>query len=123
MYYVLIKQHNKPDSTFLGFSVPKYIASKNNKNVIFLFQRDGKVIRKWVKLEDIILLTDDKEYFLEIYNQFKKVEEEQKALVEAARTKLQESMTNFVDTMNAHIDEYEEIRDSTDVPCILKDLG
>ena len=123
MYYVLIKQHNKPDATFLGFSVPNYIAAKNNKNVIFLFERDGKVIRKWVKFEDIILLTDDKKYFLEIYTHFKKIEDEQKALVEEAKTKLQESMTNYVDTMNAQINEYEEIRDSSDVPCLLKDLN
>ena len=122
MYYVIKKQTNKPGSTFIGFAVPKYIASKNNENVIFLFSKDGKVIRKWVKLSDIILLTDDKEYFLKVMNQFEEVEKAQQALVDEAHKKLEKSMTNFVDTMNAQIHDFEEIRDSTDVPCILKGL-
>jgi predicted transcriptional regulator len=122
MYYVIKKQTNKPGSMFMGFAVPKYIASKKNENVIFLFQKDGKVIRKWVKMDEIILLTDNKEYFLEVMEQFKQVEEQQQKLVDEAQKKLEKSMTNFVETMNAQIHDYEEIRDNDDVPCILKDL-
>jgi len=122
MYYVIKKQVDKLPSTFIGFAVPKYIASKKNKNVIFLFSKDGKVIKKWVKLEDIILLTEDKEYFLKTMKRFSKVEEEQKKLVQEAQDKLQETMTNFVDTMQAEIYDFEEIRNNTDVPDILKNL-
>jgi len=122
MYYVIKKQVNKPGSTFIGFAAPKYIASKKNENVIFLFSKDGKVIRKWVKLKEIILLTEDKEYFLKILNQFDAVEKAQQALVDEAHKQLENSMTNFVETMNAQILDYEEIRDTTDVPCILKEL-
>ncbi len=122
MYYVIKKQIDKLPSTFLGFAVEKYIASKQNKNVIFLFSKDGKVIRKWVKLEEIILLTEDKEYFLKIMKQFKDVEDAQKKLVADAQANLEKSMTNFADTMNSQIVDYEEIRDATDVPDILKEL-
>ena len=122
MYYVIKKQLESLPNTFMGFAVPKYIASKKNKNVIFLFEKDGKVIRKWVKLEEIVLLTDDKQYFLKIMQQFKDVEEAQKALVDEAQSNLEQSMTNFADTMNAEIHDFEEIRESGDVPCILKDL-
>jgi len=122
MYYVIKKQIGKPESTFMGFAVPKYIASKKNKNVIFLFQKDGKVIRKWVKLDEIILLTDDKQYYLQVMKQFQKVEQEQQALVNKAKEQLEISMTNFVETMNAQIHDYEEIRNSSDVPCMLKNL-
>lgn len=122
MYYVIKKQVDKPGSTFIGFAAPKYIASKKNENVIFLFSKDGKVIRKWVKLKEIILLTEDKEYFLKILNQFDAVEKAQQALVDEAHKQLENSMTNFVETMNAQILDYEEIRDTTDVPCILKEL-
>jgi len=122
MYYVIKKQSNKPGSTFIGFAVPKYIASKNNENVILLFSKDGKVIRKWVKLSDVILLTEDEKYYLKIMKQFEEVEKAQQALVDEAHKQLESSMTNFVDTMNAQIHDYEEIRDSTDVPCILKEL-
>ena len=122
MYYVIKKQIDKLPSTFLGFAVEKYIASKQNKNVIFLFRKDDKVIRKWVKLEDIILLTEDKKYFLKVMHQFKEIEDTQKKLVAEAQANLEKSMTNFADTMNSQIMDYEEIRDATDVPDLLKNL-
>ena len=122
MYYVIKKQVDKLPSTFMGFAAPKYIASKKNEHVIFLFQREDKVIRKWVKLEEIILLTDDKDYFLKVMKQFKDVEEEQQKIVDEAHQQLEKSMTNFTETMYAQIHEYEEIRDSSDVPDMLKGL-
>jgi predicted transcriptional regulator len=122
MYYVIKKQIDKLPSTFIGFAAPKYIASKKNKNVIFLFSKDGKVIKKWVKLEDILLLTEDKEFFLKTMKRFSEVEEEQKKIVQEAQDKLKESMTNFVDTMHAELNDFEEIRNSDDVPCVLKNL-
>lgn len=122
MYYVIKKQVNKLPNTFIGFATEKYIASKTNKNVIFLFRHEGKVVRKWVKLEEIILLTEDKEYFLKVMKRFKAVEEQQQALVDEAQKQLESSMTNFAKNMQAEINDYEEIRDSSDVPDILKDL-
>ncbi|EHP29587.1 hypothetical protein SMGD1_1063 [Sulfurimonas gotlandica GD1] len=102
--------------------MPKYIASKNNESVIFEFQKDGKPIRKWVKKEDIILLTDNKDYFLETVKHFKDIEATQQKLVDEAHEQLNKSIEAFTETMNSEIDEYSEIRDSSDVPCILKDL-
>lgn len=122
MYYVIKKQLDKPPHTFIGFAAHKYIASKTNENVIFLFSQDGKVIRKWVKLVEIVLLTEDKEYFLKIMQEFKAVEEQQRALVEEAQKNLELTMINFTETMHAHINDYEEIRDSSDVPDLLKNL-
>ena len=122
MYYVIKKQLDKPGSSFMGFAVPKYIASKKNENVIFLFQKDGKVIRKWVKLEEIILLTDNEEYYLKVLKQFQDVQDAQQALVNEAQANLEKSMTNFVENMNAEIHDFEEIRESGDVPCKLKAL-
>ena len=122
MYYVIKKQVDKLPNTFIGFPVPKYIASKKNEHVIFLFTKDGKVIRKWVKMDEIILLTSDKNYFLQTMKKFKDVEDEQKKLVQEAHEQLEQSMTNFADTMNAEIHDFEEIRDSSDVPCMLKEL-
>jgi len=122
MYYVIKKQLDKPGSAFMGFGVPKYIASKKNEHVIFLFQKNGKVIRKWVKLKEIILLTDDKEYYLKTLKKFQDVQDAQQALVNAAQEELEKSMTNFVDNMNSEINDFEEIRESDDVPCILKGL-
>nr|WP_321267016.1 hypothetical protein [uncultured Sulfurimonas sp.] len=122
MYYVIKKQHETPLSTFISFPVPKYIASKNSDNVIFEFQKDGKPLRKWVKKEDIILLTRDKEYFTKIVEHFKEVEQTQQKLVNEAQEQLNKSIENFTEIMQSEINEYSEIRDSSDVPCILKDL-
>ncbi|MCW9025733.1 MAG: hypothetical protein OQJ77_00320, partial [Thiovulaceae bacterium] len=74
MYYVIKRQHSIPLQHFIGFAVSKYIASKNNDHVIFEFEKNGKTERKWVKREDVVLLTKDKKYFLEIFKQFKETE-------------------------------------------------
>jgi len=122
MYYVIKKQHENPFQSFISFKVPKYIASKNNDTVIFEFIKDGKSIRKWVKKDDIILFTDDKDFFIKTVDQFKSVEETQKKLVEEAREKLGQSIETFTETVNAEIDEFNEIKSSSDIPCILKDM-
>jgi len=122
MYYVIKKNIGNPSSCFMGFNVPKYIAAKNSDNVIFEFTKDGKITRKWVKKEEIVLLTDDKEFFIKTLNQFKEVEVTQQKLIDEAQRKLEQTMVEFTENVNAEIDEFEEIRDSSDVPCILKDL-
>ena len=122
MYYVIKKQQDPPQNCFIGFKVPKYIAAKNNEHVIFEFIKDGKPLRKWVKKEEIILLTDNQKFFLKIMNQFNEVQEMQQKLVNEAQVKLSNSMETFTETMNAQISDFEEIRTSKDVPCILKDL-
>lgn len=122
MYYVIKRQPDSPSKCFMGFVVNKYIASKNNDNVIFEFEQNGKNIRKWVKMDDIVLLTKDKEFFVQTMNKFKEVERTQQKLVDEAQKELERSMETFTETVNAEIDEFNEIRDSDDVPCILKDL-
>ncbi|MCK9492256.1 MAG: hypothetical protein M0Q24_09200 [Sulfurimonas sp.] len=122
MYYVIKKQHATPLSTFIGFPVGKFIASKNSDNVIFEFQKDGKPLRKWVKKEDIVLLTDNKEYYQKTLKHFSEIESTQKKLVKEAQEHLKKSMETFTETMHTEIDEYEELRDSSDIPCMLKHL-
>jgi len=106
----------------MGFSVPKYIVTKESDNVIFEFKKNGKVTRKWVKKEEIVLLTEDKEFFIKTMEQFKNVEATQQKLINEAQAKLEQSMVEFTENVNTEISEFEEIRNSTDVPCILKDL-
>ena len=122
MYYVIKKQIDNPSACFIGFKVPKYIASKNSENVIFEFVKDGKPNRKWVKKNEIILLTEDKEFFIETMDKFKTVQAEQQQLVEDAQVKLEETMEILTETVNTEIDEFEKFRDSSDIPCVLKTL-
>lgn len=122
MYYVIKRQKDVPLNFFVGFKVPKYIASKKNDSVIFEFEKDGKPQRKWIRKEDLILLTEDRDYFLKIFNQFKESQAIQQKLVSDAREKLEESMENFTKAMEKEINEYNEIKNSEDVPNILKDI-
>jgi len=122
MYYVIKRNLNVPMSCFLGFQVPKYIATKNSDNVIFEFTKDGKPQRKWVKKEEIILLTKDKNFFLQTMKQFQDVEQTQQKLIDEAQIQLDKSIEAFTETVNAKLNEFDRIKASTDVPCMLKDF-
>ena len=122
MYYVIKRQLNSLSSDFIGFKVPKYIASKNSTNVIFESTKDRKVNRKWIKNEEIVLLTEDKEFFIKTMDQFKEVQATQQKLVDEAQVKLEETMEAFHETINTEIDEFEKTRNAKDVPCVLKNL-
>ena len=122
MYYVIKKQSEHPLKCFIGFKVEKYIASKKNDTVIFEFVKDGKTTRKWIKKEEIILLTEDKEFFIKTMDQFKSVETIQQKLIDDVREQLNQSLEAFTKNVNAEINEFNEIKSSSDVPCILKDM-
>jgi len=122
MYYVIIKQDNNPSSHFFGFLCQKYIAAKNTNNVIFELIRDGKTIRKWIDKNEIILLTDDKAYFVELMHQFKEVEEQQRQLVNEAHRNLEETLENYTQVIKDEVSSFEKIRGEDDIPCLLKDL-
>jgi len=122
MYYVIKKQVGVPFQTYIGFKVAKFIASNKNDTVIFEFNVDDKVSRKWVKKEDIILLTEDKNFFMQTMDKFKDVQEAQKKLVDEAKAILDQSIEKFNETMNAEIEEFNELKSSEDIPDILKEL-
>ncbi len=122
MYYVIKRHHDTSLKTFISFQVPKYILPKNSENIIFEFQKDGKSKRKWVKKSDIILFTDDKKFFIKILAKFKELESTQQKLIDDAQEQLKQSLEIFTQTMNTEIDEFSQIKKSSDVPCILKNL-
>ena len=122
MYYVIIKKPQTHPPEFMGFKVPKFITKKHSDNVIFEFKIDGKVVRKWINKSDILLVTQDRAFYLKIMNKFKKVQEEQQLLVEEAQQKLHETIDNFAETMNKEFESFEAMREEDGIPCILKDL-
>ena len=121
MYYVIKKINTQPLQHFIGFMVDKYIASKNTQTVIFEFKKDGKTQRKWIKREDIILLTDNKDYFLKIMKRFKATENAQQKLVDEARKQLDRSIEDFETAINEEFEKFEEIKNESDITCILSD--
>ena len=54
--------------------------------------------------------------------QFKTIEEDQQKLVDAAQAQLNSSIEVFTQTVNAELDKFNKIKNSKDVPCLLKDL-
>ncbi len=118
MYYVIKKIVDRPLASFMGFKVPKYIASKNSDNVIFEFTKDGKAVRKWIRKEEIILLTDDQELFLKTMEQFKAVEAMQQRLVDDAKEQLHQTIATFSETMESELEEFSK----DDMQSILKNL-
>ena len=109
-----------PPTYFVGFAVPKYIAARNTENIILEFIEDGKPLRKWLKKDDIILLTDNKKYFLDTMAKFKSVETAQQKLVDKARQELDKSMETFTETMTAELENFDEIKTANDIPCLTK---
>ena len=122
MYYVIKKPTVANPSQYISFQVEKYISNKQNDTVIFELNINGKVVRKWVKKDEIILLTQDREFFIKTLKEFRSVEEKQKELVAQAQAELEKSIENYSDTMLSEIEKFEETKDASDFPCILKDL-
>lgn len=122
MYYVIKRISNTRPVEFIGFNVSKYLTNKNSDTVIFEFILKGKTTRKWVKKEEIILLTEDKEFYLQTLKGFKKTQDEQQKILNAAQEQLDLAFTTFSDTMDSTFEEFEEIRSSSDIPDILKKL-
>ncbi|MEO1938803.1 MAG: hypothetical protein ABGW85_09255 [Sulfurimonas sp.] len=122
MYYAIIKKPDTHPTEFMGFSVPKFITKKDSDNVIFEFVVDGKKVRKWINKDAILLLTDDKKFYLETLDRFNKVQSEQQALLDEAKAKLNKTVEEFAKTMDEEFESFEELRENADIPCILKDL-
>ena len=122
MYYVIKRISNTRPVEFIGFNVSKYLTNKNSDTVIFEFILKSKTTRKWVKKEEIILLTEDKEFYLQTLKGFKKTQDEQQKILNAAQEQLDLAFTTFSDTMDSTFEEFEEIRSSSDIPDILKKL-
>ncbi len=122
MYYVITKKTDTYPTQFLGFAVPKFITKKNSDNVIFEFQIDGKVVRKWINKKEILLLTNERAFFTKTMKGFKEVQKEQEELLDEAKQKVDETVEKYAQTMKEEFSNFEEMKKSEDIPCLLKDL-
>lgn len=122
MYYIIKKHISTPISTVVGFEAPKYIASKSSQNVIFEFMLDGKPTRRWINKDDVVLLTDDKEFFLKTLGEFKKLEEEQLSIINQAKSELDNKIESSKEVIQQAIDRFDKLKRQQGVPCILKEF-
>ena len=122
MYYAIVKKPDSHPTEFISFSVPKFITKKESDNVIFEFMVDGKKVRKWIDKDAILLLTDDKKFYLKTLEKFQKVQKEHQTLVDEAKEKLNATIADFAKSIDAEIDSFETLREQEGTPCILKNL-
>ena len=121
MYYVIQHRHNDPKKFFTAFVVPKFITSKNNENVIFEFNTaDGKTKRKWTSKKEILLLTDNEEYFKKILARLTVTQNKHIAQVQHAEAHLQEELRELALAMQKEFEELEAEKDQDESACILK---
>lgn len=107
MYYVIQRHHGDPRKHYLAYTVPKYISSQNSQNIIFEFQHEGTVKRKWAPKEEIVLLTDDKELFQTTLRRLEELKHAHFEKIDAAQTQLNNEISALLSTMQ---NEFDNIR-------------
>ncbi|MFA6759525.1 MAG: hypothetical protein WCR69_00575 [Sulfuricurvum sp.] len=122
MFYVIKKNDTKPLPSIVGFEVDKYIATRNSTSVIVEFKHENKPIRRWVDKSEIILLTDDKEFFLQTLEKFKLLHKDEQSLIDQAKHELDMSVENSNNKLNSAIEEFQKQKFEGEYPCILKRL-
>lgn len=121
MYYVIQHKHNNPRKHFVTYKVPKFITAKNSDTVIFEFKVNGVVKRKWAQKKEIILLTDNKEFYDLMIKRLTALEQAHLKKIEEAETELQNAFTDMLVGMTNEFEKIDEKRRKTDaIPCLLK---
>ncbi|MDD5161021.1 MAG: hypothetical protein PHI47_13295 [Sulfuricurvum sp.] len=101
MYYVIQRHQGDPKKHYLAYSVPKYISSDNSQNIIFEFQHNGVVKRKWAPKEEIILLTDDQKLFQETLQKLETLKSSHLEKIDAAETQLNHEISSMLNAMQS----------------------
>ena len=106
MYYVIQALDGIKNKHFVSYSVPKYKSSSKNNTVIFEFGEKPNIKRKWAPKEEIILLTQDRQFFLSFLKKLKSTEEiylqkidEQQKKLDALFSEMKDEMQNQFTTM------------------------
>lgn len=107
MYYVIQRHHNDPTKHYLAYNVPRYLTSEKSQNIIFEFQHDGNVKRKWAPKEDILLLTDSYEYFKSVLEKLEHIKQIHLTKINAAQAELNHEIASMLNAMQS---EFETIK-------------
>jgi predicted transcriptional regulator len=99
MYYVIQRHHGDPKKHYLAYSVPRYISSEKSQNIIFEFQHNGETKRKWASKEDIVLLTDNQEFFQSTLKKLEALRSSHLEKIDIAQTQLDNEINALLNTM------------------------
>jgi len=116
MYYVIQRLHGIKNKSFVSYSVPKYISSQKNSNVIFEFGEKPNVKRKWAPKDEIVLLTQDKLFFVNYLKKLKEKETSFLKKIDAQKKRLDALYQELNESMHQ---EFDSIKNSKESPSLL----
>jgi len=120
MYYVVQMLHESQGKYFVSYQVPKYILSTKNKNIIFEFGEKPNIKRKWAAKEDIILLTQDKDFFQAYVNKLIKMEKSHLDEIVKAEEELERLQKEYKDHMCSELESFKELsHKSSKIPTLI----
>jgi len=117
MYYVIQRLNGIKNKSFVSYSVPKFITSPKNKNIIFEFGEKPNVKRKWAHKEEIVLLTQDKVFFANFLKKLKQKEADYLKQIDLQEQKLDTLYKELHKDMNQ---AFEAMQNNTKAPSSLK---
>ncbi len=120
MYYVVQELHDSGEKHFISYQVPKYILSSKNENIIFEFGERPNIKRKWANKNDIVLLTDNKAFFLAFVEKLKSMEAEHLEKINKAQQEVEKLIQQYQDSMHDELDSFKKLaQKNTDVPSLI----
>jgi len=120
MYYVIQALNNAGDKHFISYKVPKYILSNKNENIIFELGEKPNIKRKWAAKNDIILLTENKAFFLAYLKKLTDLEETHLKEIDTAQKEVERLIQNYEETMKEELDSFKKLSlNNDDVPTLL----
>lgn len=120
MYYVIQMLHESQQKHFVSYQVPKYILSTKNKNIIFEFGEKPNVKRKWAARDDIILLTQDKEFFQAYVNKLIEMEESHLEQINKAKEEVDRLQKEYQAKMHSELQSFKDLAlKNTKIPTLI----
>ena len=120
MYYVIQIIHESQEKHFVSYQVPKYILSDKNTNVIFEFGEKPNVKRKWALKEDIILLTQDKSFFLAYVKKLVDLEVSHIEKIDNAKEEVKRLQKKYQEDMHSELNSLKDLsKKSSNIPTLI----
>lgn len=122
MYYVIQVLHDCEKKHFISYQAPKYILSTKNKNIIFEFGEKPDIKRKWAPREDIVLLTQDKEFFTAYLAKLSAMQSEYLQKIDDAKEEMQRLLQEHKNALHSEFKHFQELSaKNPKVPSLLND--
>ncbi len=120
MYYVIQVLHHTGNKHFISYKVPKYILSSKNENIIFELGEKPNIKRKWANKNDIILLTENKAFFLAYLKKLTSIEETHLEKIDHAQKEVERLIQNYEETIKEELDSFKKLsQNNENVPTLL----